>query len=136
MKKKYRILIIALVCIVAVGIILMKMLSGTADGTDTSKISQNQDKGIPTLVDLGSKNCIPCKKMEPILEELRTEYKGELNVIFYDVNEFPEKAQEYQIRVIPTQIFLDAEGKELFRHEGFLTKNKILDIWKKEGYTL
>ncbi len=136
MKKKYRILITAVVCIIAVGIILMKMLSGTSDGTDISKISQNQDKGIPTLVDLGSKNCIPCKKMDPILEELRTEYKGRLNVIFYDVNAFPEKAQEYQIRVIPTQIFLDAERKELFRHEGFLAKNKILDIWKKEGYTL
>jgi thioredoxin 1 len=135
MKKKYRILIIAGVCIVAVGIILFKMLSGISDGTDLSEISQNQDKGLPTLVDLGSKNCIPCKKMEPILEELRTEYKGRLNVIFYDVNEFPEKAQAYQIRVIPTQIFLDAEGKELFRHEGFLAKNKILDIWKKEGYT-
>ena len=127
MNKKSRILIIISVCVIIIGIIFTKIL-GTSGTTEASVTIQNQDKGIPSFIDLGSKNCIPCKKMEPILEELRTEYAGRMNVIFYDVNEFPEKAQEYRIRVIPTQIFLDSEGKELFRYEGFLAKNNISQI--------
>lgn len=93
-------------------------------------------KKLPRLVDLGADKCIPCKMMKPVLEELNTEYKGKLQVEFYDVWKNPAPGQQYGIRVIPTQIFLSPNGKELFRHEGFFSKEDILAKWKKLGFDL
>ena len=71
--------------------------------------------------------------MMPILIELKTEYAGRFKVVFIDVWEDPDKAKEYGIKIIPTQIFYDASGKELFRHEGFFSKTDILTKWKELG---
>ena len=91
---------------------------------------------LPWLVDLGADKCIPCKMMIPVLEELSTKYKDRLKVEFYDVWKNPAPGQQYGIRVIPTQIFLDPDGKELFRHEGYFSKEDILTRWKKLGFDL
>ena len=92
--------------------------------------------GLPRLLELGSVSCIPCKMMAPILDELRKEYPGSLQVDFIDVNLDREAAMKYGIRMIPTQVFLSAEGKELFRHEGFFPKEEILSKWKEVGIDL
>ena len=92
--------------------------------------------GLPRLVDLGADKCIPCKMMAPILEELREEYAGSLEVVFIDVWQSPDAGQKYGIGLIPTQIFYDASGKELFRHEGFFGKEEILAKWKELGIHL
>ncbi len=93
-------------------------------------------KALPRLVDLGAKKCIPCKLMAPILEELKTEYAETFDVEFIAVWENPEAGREYGIRLIPTQIFYDSSGKELFRHEGFFSKEDILAKWKELGVEL
>jgi len=90
-------------------------------------------KGLPVLIDIGAGTCIPCKLMAPILEGLKKELEGRLVVQFLDLNKFPDVAQVYRIRVMPTQIFYDASGKELFRHEGFYSKEDILAKWKEFG---
>ena len=90
-------------------------------------------KHLPRLVDLGAGKCIPCKLMVPILEELRKEYKGKLDVIVIDVWKDRSAAREYRIHVIPTQIFYDGNGKELYRHQGFFGKDDILKKWKELG---
>ncbi len=89
---------------------------------------------LPRLVDLGADKCVPCKMMAPILVELRDEYAGRLEVVFIDVWKDQARSQEYGIRVIPTQIFYDADGKELMRHEGFFAKEEILAAWREHGY--
>jgi thioredoxin 1 len=91
---------------------------------------------LPRLVDLGAGKCIPCKKMAPILEELKKEQAGKLDVEFIDVWKDPEAGKPYKILIIPTQIFFDAKGKELFRHEGFYSKADILAKWKELGVEL
>ncbi len=88
---------------------------------------------LPRLLELGSVGCRPCDMMAPILDELREEYKGRLLVEFYDVRKNPAPAQKYRIRLIPTQIFLDAEGKEFFRHEGFFSKEEITQVLDSMG---
>ena len=103
----------------------------TADPTGA-----NPTRSIPRLVDLGADKCIPCKMMAPILEELRTEYAGSLQVDVYDVWRDRDVGRRYGIRVIPTQIFYDASGEELWRHEGFLSKEDILTKWKELGVEL
>ncbi|MGB7582256.1 MAG: thioredoxin family protein [Sedimentisphaerales bacterium] len=91
---------------------------------------------LPRLLDLGADKCIPCKMMAPILEELKTTYNGKLQVDFIDVWKNPNEAPKYKISVIPTQIFYDSSGKELFRHEGFFPKKDILAKWKEFGVDL
>ncbi len=91
---------------------------------------------LPRLVDLGANKCIPCKMMAPILESLKKEYAGRLQVDFIDVWQNPDAGRQYKIGLIPTQIFYDASGKELFRHEGFFSKEEILAKWKELGLDL
>jgi thioredoxin 1 len=86
---------------------------------------KQQTEKLPMLVDLGKGTCIPCKKMKPILEELEKEYKGKAIVKVIDLRYEPKEADKYKIRLIPTQIFFDAERKEVFRHEGFMDKQSI-----------
>jgi thioredoxin 1 len=92
---------------------------------------------LPKLLDLGAHKCIPCKMMAPLLDELTREYKGVFDVEFIDVwePENKEKARAHGIRSIPTQIFFDASGRELWRHEGFISKEDILKKWKELGFT-
>jgi thioredoxin 1 len=91
---------------------------------------------LPKLMDLGAQKCADCKKMVPILEELAHEYRDVFAVEFVDVwqKENRARAREYKVRMIPTQIFFDAEGKELWRHAGFISKMDILRKWRKLGY--
>ena len=84
-------------------------------------------KGMVTLVDLGAGSCIPCKQMAPILEELKKEYEGRAAIIFIDVWQERDLAQRFAISMIPTQIFFDREGKEIYRHVGFMDKQTIVD---------
>jgi thioredoxin 1 len=91
---------------------------------------------IPRLVDLGAGKCIPCKAMAPILEQLRVDYAGRLEVQFIDVWKEPEAGEPYRIRMIPTQVFYGADGRELDRHEGFISREDILAKWKALGVEL
>ncbi len=82
-------------------------------------------KPIVTFIELGAESCIPCKMMQPILKEVQTEYQGLVDVVFYDLYKNREAGPKYKVRVMPTQVFLDAEGREFFRHEGFYPKAEI-----------
>jgi thioredoxin 1 len=90
-------------------------------------------KGVVTLVDLGATECIPCKMMAPILKELKQEYQGRAAVIFLDVWKDPAPAKRLGIRIIPTQILYDKQGREVGRHEGFLDKKSIVAAFEKLG---
>ncbi|MGD8561654.1 MAG: thioredoxin family protein [Desulfarculaceae bacterium] len=90
-------------------------------------------KGMVTMIDLGAHKCIPCKMMAPILAELKEEYKGRAAIVFLDVWEDRSLPSQYRIRVIPTQIFYDKQGKEVMRHEGFLAKKDIELVLRKLG---
>jgi thioredoxin 1 len=91
---------------------------------------------VPRLVDLGAGKCIPCKAMAPILDQLRTDYAGRVEVTFIDVWQAPDQATPYRIHMIPTQIFYGADGRELARHEGFMSREEILAQWKAVGVEL
>ena len=82
--------------------------------------------GKPAVIDLGARYCNPCKKMAPILESLATEYRGKATVLFIDVNENQTAPKRFSVQMIPTQLFLDARGKEVKRHMGFMDKADII----------
>jgi thioredoxin 1 len=88
-----------------------------------------------TFVEIGSVNCIPCKAMQPIMKAVEEEYRGQVKIVFHDVWTPKGKtdAMKYNIRVIPTQVFLDKAGKEYFRHEGYYPKADVVRVIKMQG---
>ena len=88
-----------------------------------------------TFIELGSVNCIPCKQMQPVMKSIEEKYGGQVKVIFYDVWKQEQKkyAQQYGIRLIPTQVFLDENGKEFHHHEGFYPEAEIEKLLKLKG---
>lgn len=88
-----------------------------------------------TFVELGSVKCIPCRMMQPIMDDIKKEYADQVNVVFHDVwtSEGREHGMKYNIRVIPTQVFLDADGKEYYRHEGYFPKEELVEVLKQKG---
>jgi thioredoxin 1 len=149
MNKSKKMAIVAVLVVAVVVVIVAKQNDSKPEETtpqgDTGAVGQQitgygpgelTGKGRPALIDLGAGTCIPCKLMAPILENLKAEYAGTLDVHFLDVHKNPNVDALYGIRVIPTQIFYDASGQELFRHEGFFSKEDILAKWKELGVDL
>lgn len=94
-----------------------------------------KEKPKVTFVELGSVNCIPCKQMQPVMKAVEEKYGDQIQVIFYDVWKSDQKhfAIDYHIQLIPTQVFLDENGKEFFRHEGFFPEEEIHTLLQSRG---
>ena len=88
------------------------------------------------FVELGSVKCIPCKKMQPIMRSIEKKYGGQVKVTFYDVWEDDAPAKKFGIELIPTQVFLDAKGKEIMRHQGFFAEEEIDKFLQSQGLTI
>lgn len=142
MKNITKLTIIVLLVVAVCSIILLKQ--GQKENMDQNDVATNRENvasnknihALPRLLDLGADKCIPCKMMAPILDELKKEYEGQFEVVFIDVWKNPEAAKPYHIKLIPTQIFFEKNGKERFRHEGFFSKEDILAKWKELGVPL
>jgi len=126
------------------GIVFIGLSAGITAEKNTAKedIQKHEQKTVSdkkdikvTFVELGSVNCIPCKMMQPVMADIEKEYGAQVKVIFYDVwtKEGKPYAEQYGIRAIPTQIFLDKDGNEYFRHQGFFPKEEIIKVLKKGG---
>lgn len=106
--------------------------SRTASETTSSAGATQGNK--PRLLSFGAGWCVPCRMMEPVRNQLRAEYGDQLELVHYDVDRNQEMARKYNIKLIPTLIFLDAEGRELGRREGYTPKEDILAQWKHYGF--
>src|ERR1035437_5407277 len=98
----------------------------------------NTSKTAVTFIELGSVNCIPCRQMQPVMKSIEKKYGRQVKVIFYDVWKPEQKdyVKKYRIQLIPTQVFLDANGKEFFRHEGFYPEKEIDKLLQSKGIKL
>ncbi len=112
----------------------LKKLAARAPDSDTKEdFLKALKSGKPVLVDFGSNSCIPCRQMRPILQEIRNEYSGNAKAIVIDVHKYQNLAREYKIKLIPTLIFFDSNGKEVHRHQGFMSKKLIREQFRKMG---
>jgi thioredoxin 1 len=101
----------------------------TATQADDNRASQ------VTFVEIGSVNCIPCRMMQPVMKKVEDKYGKKVKIVFYDVwtQEGAPYAEKFNIRVIPTQVFLDSNGKEFFRHEGYFPFEAIDALLQQHG---
>lgn len=131
MRTPVKFVIVAALCAAVAGAVLLKKHKAPEPSQGAIASAGAGKAPLPRLVDLGAGKCIPCKMMAPILEELKKEYAGRMNVEFINVWQNHDAGKPYGIETIPTQIFYDAQGKELFRHAGFFAKDDILAKWKE-----
>jgi thioredoxin 1 len=136
MKKRIVIGALSLVALLAVaGALRFQFSKRTPEATlaESHQISGIPLKDMVTMLDLGASSCIPCKMMAPIIERVEKNYKGKAAIIFVDVWKNQEPAKRFGIRAIPTQIFFDKQGKEVYRHVGFMSEAAIVAQLKKMG---
>ena len=126
---RYRLMLETIGCVLLITVIAM-VSRVDADPPDFSKVPV---KGMVTMIDLGAKKCIPCKMMAPILEKMEKVYQGKAAIVFIDVWENRGQAERFRISSIPTQIFFNPEGKEIYRHVGFMGEEAIVAQLKSMG---
>jgi len=137
------VLVIAVVAVVLAGAVWMRSnraqtpeatpnVTANAGEQAAAAASQPATKALPRLLDLGADKCKACKQLAPILEELRKEYAGRLDVEFIDVWKDPEAGSLYTFKAIPTQILYDSEGNEVWRHLGFISKEDLVKIFAEK----
>jgi len=112
---------------------LTVLLCPLASIADAEKFSNVPVKGMVTMIDLGADKCIPCKMMAPIMAKLEKAYEGRAAIVFIDVWKHNEQAGRFGIRAIPTQIFYDETGREVYRHVGFMGEKEIVKQLGKMG---
>lgn len=119
----------------ALSVVVSSAMSQTSR-TDRPASAQSTATGpIVTFVELGSVRCIPCRQMQPVMRSVEEKYGDQIAVIFHDVWKDDQRAfaEKYGVRIIPTQVFLDRDGKEFYRHEGFFPESEIDKLLQKRG---
>ncbi len=120
------------IAFLVVSLLLVITSSSSAAGID-DLFSRAKKEGKMVMLELGSVGCIPCEQMKPVMEKLRKNYKGKLEVFFVDVRKDYDTALRFGVYVIPTQVFFDKGGKEIYRHVGFYGYEEIVPVLKKRG---
>ena len=152
MRKQFRLVLLGLIVLLGViGVVKSQFFSGEGElrGISLNSIIGNSSSGrtetasdelkdVPvkdmvTMVDLGADSCIPCKMMAPILKKMEKKYDGKAAIIFIDVWKRRDQAKRFGIKAIPTQVFFDKKGKEIYRHVGFMGEAAIVEQLKKMG---
>ena len=77
-----------------------------------------------TFIELGSVRCVPCQQMQSVMKSIEKKYGDQVKMVFHDIwtPEGKPFGEKYGIEAIPTQVFLDENGKEFSRHVGFFLK--------------
>lgn len=120
-------------------IIPLLLCAGTVVGTLAGQGKISEPRPAPmTFVEIGSVKCIPCRRMQPVMKAIEKKYGDQVRVIFHDIgtDSGSRQAEKYNIRLIPTQVFLDEKGKEVFRHEGFYPEAEIHKLFRKRGLSI
>ena len=103
-------------------------------GNPSGSTPISADKGaIITFIEIGSITCIPCQQMRPVMDSIQKKYGWQVSVRFIDAVRNSNAAEPYKIRVMPTQVFLDSNSRELHRHEGFYSEDSIHIFLKSRG---
>lgn len=128
-------LVLAIILLPAFFVVSCGEQKSASQTAPANNVKQQVARAKITFVELGSVNCIPCKAMQPVMHSIAKKYGEQIQVIFYDVwtPEQQHYARDFNIRVIPTQVFLDQNGNEIFRHQGFFAEAEIDRFLQGQG---
>ncbi len=99
----------------------------TATSSNLRLIDNARQSGLPTVVEFGSDSCASCRRMKIVMDAVAAGTQGKAHVLIMDVVKDASLPQPYRISMIPTQVFFDASGQEVFRHLGPLSEAQVMD---------
>lgn len=135
-KKKIIISSLVVLVIISIGVFSLRNSETQSKiNSDKPSVTNSETKYKATFIELGSVRCIPCQKMQPVIKSVEEKYGDQVKVIFYDVwtSQGKEDAKQFDFDAIPTQLFLDENGREYFRHVGFFPEVELVKILKQKG---
>ena len=135
-KKKIIISSLVVLVIISIGVFSLRNSETQSKiNSDKPSVTNSETKYKATFIELGSVRCIPCQKMQPVIKSVEEKYGDQVKVIFYDVwtSQGKVDAKQFVFNAIPTQLFLDENGREYFRHVGFFPEDELVKILKQKG---
>lgn len=72
------------------------------------------------IVEFGGEYCIPCMKMQPVLQDLQVALGKKARIHNFWIQQHPEVARQHKIMAMPTQVIFNPKGEEVYRHMGYL----------------
>ncbi|MFH1227611.1 MAG: thioredoxin family protein [Planctomycetota bacterium] len=139
-KVLWKVLLISVLILAVAAVIIVKQYHRSfqtagikPEESAVNPLDRALKTGRPVLADFGRGTCIPCKAMKPILDELSAAYKGRAEIFIFDIDKYSELTEQYAVNMIPTQIFFNKSGQEVWRHEGFLEKDLIIEKLNELG---
>jgi thioredoxin 1 len=125
--------IIQIIAVILVSLLLFSCKETPINPDDNNKTDSTLKM---TFVELGSETCVQCKNMRPVMDSIQKKYGNQILVKFIDVIKNSQEAEKYKIEVMPTQVFLDTNNKELHRHKGFYSEDSIHIFLQSKGLKL
>ena len=89
--------------------------------------------GTWVVIEFGGQNCVPCRKMQPVLAEVAKQLGSRGKVHNVWVTDHPQVARRFSIMLMPTQVLFDARGNEVLRHQGYWEQSAFLQALKEKG---
>lgn len=87
---------------------------------------QTPQKPRPAILEFGREYCPMCEHMAKVLQQLSAKYGDQVEVRILNYSEADEHfSKQYKVVFVPTQVFLDASGKEVFRQTGVFTQDEL-----------
>jgi thioredoxin-like negative regulator of GroEL len=84
-------------------------------------------KALPTILEFSRPGCPICQASERVVKAVQTEYPGQFEVRKYNIGEDASVFLRYKVALVPTQVFLDASGKEVDQHPGIFKPKELID---------
>jgi thioredoxin 1 len=113
------------IIVLILGVVLLaSLLPARAQTPGTSR-------PLPTLLEFDRKFCPDCRKMEMVIQGVKSSYPGQFTVRKLYIDEQDYLFRQYRVDIVPTQVFLDPEGREVFRHQGVFPREQLLQKLKE-----
>jgi cytochrome c-type biogenesis protein len=138
MSRPVKIIVVLVLAALVAWVVVLKQRERAREraAAGAGEGSAPTDATLPLLLEVGGKSCPPCKAMEPVLASLRAKYAGQLRVEVVDYGEDETVAERYRVMQIPSQLFFDAAGRELWRNEGPISEEAVVAKWRELGVAL
>jgi len=103
--------------------------SASSDNSTPTQLGELEEalaSGKPTLAGFVAPVCA-CKNITPTLEELAVDYEGRCNVLILDYYDYKGLFAQYDVTLVPTQVYFDSNGAEVERIVGYSTKEEMVN---------
>lgn len=117
-----------LVCLISLSLVALFLT------TPLVVFSASAPDSKPAIYEFARKLCPICQKNAMVLKEVEARYRGQIILRFLYIDTEEPVFREYRVTFVPTQVFLDASGREVFRHEGPLSQKELIAKLKELNF--